>query len=126
MRLHRRIPGIIDRTLFEALNTRSVKMFDLYVEHWEDENGKLAKHIRGKPEGESQTLDASIEPINWDEVLDTYAEVEVRDEGEYMEYGDRWDYQRLRVDCKHRMEFILNYEERCDFVIRRMMWSYKF
>ncbi|KAJ3485495.1 hypothetical protein NLI96_g4911 [Meripilus lineatus] len=84
MRLHKRTPGIIDKALFDALNTFSVKMFDLYVEHMEDENGKLTK----------------------------YVEVEVRGRGEYTEYEDKWDYQRLRVDCKHRMEFILNYEKR--------------
>lgn len=28
----------------------------------------------------------------------------------YTEYGRQWYYQKLRVDCKHRMEFILNFE----------------
>ncbi|KAJ3475689.1 hypothetical protein NLI96_g11670 [Meripilus lineatus] len=102
MRLHKRTPGIIDKTLFEALNTFSVKMFDLYVEHREDENGKLAKYIRKEAERESLTLD---------EVLGRYVEVEVRGYGEYTEYEDKWDYWRLRVDCEHRMEFILNYEK---------------
>ncbi|KAJ3485504.1 hypothetical protein NLI96_g4909 [Meripilus lineatus] len=104
MRLHKRTPGIIDKTLFEALNTFSVKMFDLYVEHRMDGNlsRTLAEYIRKDAERESPTLD---------EVLDRYVEVEVRGRGEYKEYEGKWDYQRLRVDCKHRIEFILNYEK---------------
>ncbi|KAJ3475916.1 hypothetical protein NLI96_g11513 [Meripilus lineatus] len=107
MRLHKRIPDIIDKTLLEALYTRSVKMFDLYVEWymW------LQEHIKGKPEGVSQRSGVSIGTIDWDQVLKEYTEIEVRDVGEYTEYGDEWDYQRLRVDCKHRMEFMLNYEK---------------
>ncbi|KAJ3485505.1 hypothetical protein NLI96_g4908 [Meripilus lineatus] len=114
-RVHKRTPGIIDKTLFEALNTFSLKMFDLYVVH--KENGQLVKYIRGEAERESQTLD---------KVLDRYVEVEVRGRGEYTEYEDKWDYQRLRVDCKHRMEFMLNYEWYLDTTIRRMMEDFKF
>ncbi|KAJ3475917.1 hypothetical protein NLI96_g11512 [Meripilus lineatus] len=109
MRLHKRIPDIIDKTMFEALHTRSVKMFDLYVEHRRGE--KFGKYIKGKPERVSQTLDASIGTIDWHQVLKEYTEVEVRGVGKYTEYRDEWDYQRLRVDCKHRMEFMLNYED---------------
>ncbi|KAJ3474655.1 hypothetical protein NLI96_g12334 [Meripilus lineatus] len=108
MKLHKRIPNIIDKTLFEALHTLSVKMFDMHVEHARNECGA---HIKGKLERVSRTSDASIGTIDWDQVLKEYTEIEVRDVGEYTEYGDEWDYQRLRVDCKHRMEFMLNYEK---------------
>lgn len=126
MRLHKRIPNIIDKTLFESLHTRSMKMFDLYVEDEEDGYGNLARYIGEEAKRESQTLDVSTRSVDWDEVLERYVEVEVRGVGEYTEYGDKWDYQRLQVDCKHRMEFILNFEEFWDDRTRWMVSGYKF
>ncbi|KAJ3482294.1 hypothetical protein NLI96_g7070 [Meripilus lineatus] len=117
MRLHKRTPDIIDKALFEALNTFSVKMFDLYVGHEVGEIGKFTKYIRKEAERESLTLD---------EVLDRYVEVEVRGKGEYREYKDKWDSQRLRVDYRHRMEFMLNYEWYWDDEIRGMVTYHKF
>ncbi|KAJ3474656.1 hypothetical protein NLI96_g12335 [Meripilus lineatus] len=124
MRLHKRIPDILGKTMFETLHTRSLKMFDLYVEHINDR--EFGKYIKGKPEGVSQTSDASIGIIDWDQVLKEYTEVEVRDVGKYTEYGDKWDYQRLRVDYKHRMEFMLNYETNWDSLLRTLILEYQF
>lgn len=107
LKLYERIPGIINTSLFEALHTRSVKAFDLYVEIPED---PLWGYIKGKPRGTSQTLTAPVGSIDWNDILGKHSEVDVRARGYYKEYGDEWDYQRLRVDYKHRMEFMLNYE----------------
>ncbi|KAJ3477657.1 hypothetical protein NLI96_g10313 [Meripilus lineatus] len=123
MRLHKRFPHVIDKTLFEALNTRSVKDFDLYVEF--NNGGDFGKYIKGKPEEVPQTLDESAGPIDWDRILEGYAEVEVHDVGEYTEYGNEWNYQRLRVDCRHRMEFMLNYEDAFGAQIRRVMNTFR-
>lgn len=105
MRLHKRVPGIIDRSLFEPLHVRSVKLFHLVVE------GLWLERIQKRPKDSSQKQDALKQKADWEKVLETgeYAEVEVRNEGEYTEYQDKWDYQRLRIDCKHRIEFLLNY-----------------
>lgn len=111
MRLNKGMPGIINNSMLEALHVRSVKMFDVMVGWiW-----ILGEHIK-RPEDTSQTQDAQTGPgeVDWKTVLDGYVEVEVRDNRQYTEYGNRWDYQRLRVDCKHRIEFMLNF--------RHLMW----
>lgn len=108
LRLHIRHSDVMDKTVFESLHTRSTKMFDLYLQHAPDEFGKS---LVGKPVEGSQTSGALIEAVDWDQVLDKYVEVEVRKRGEYRGNGRTWDYQRLQVDHKDRMEFMLNYEE---------------
>lgn len=107
MRLHKFVLGIIDESLFEALHTWSVKMFDLIVE---DEDW-LAEHIQREQEGTMQVSEESAEEPDWKQVLEggEYVEVEVRREGEYTEYGDKWEYHKLRMSCKLRIEFLFNF-----------------
>ena len=97
-----------DRNILDTLHALSLEMFDLCLE---SERKEFMKYVKGKPKGDPQTLDASAGKVEWDQVLRDYAEVEVREPGKYTDYGDQWDYQMLRVDYKHRIEFMLNYEE---------------
>ena len=101
------MPSIIDESLFESLHTWSVRRFDLLTE------GIYEDNIQRVSEGTVQISDKSAGEIDWKAVLKgrEYVEVKVCGGGEYTEYGDKWDYKRLRVDYKHRMEFVLNYEK---------------
>ncbi|KAJ3482284.1 hypothetical protein NLI96_g7068 [Meripilus lineatus] len=113
MRLDSRVPGIINESLFEALHTRSVKTFVLFVEN---PSLALEKHIQMGPVGTSRILDELAEEPDWRTTLKEgeYIGVDIRGEGRYTEYGNKWDYRRLRVDCKHRIEFLSNF---CGFDI---------
>ncbi|KAJ3477658.1 hypothetical protein NLI96_g10310 [Meripilus lineatus] len=104
MRLHKLVPGIIDESLFEALHTTSVNMFDLEAEGW------FRDYIQKEPEQMVQISAQSVGELDWKKLLKggEYVEVEVRGEGEYTEYGDKWEYQKLRMSCKLRIEFFLN------------------
>ena len=123
MRLHKRMPDIIHESLFEALHIRSVKMFDLAVEtgDW------LAEYVEREAEGISQMPYKPAGEVYWDEVLRTgeYVEVEVRNGWKYTEYGNKWDYRRLRVDCKHRIEFLLNFDFRWADLYRTWFQDYQ-
>ncbi|KAJ3479219.1 hypothetical protein NLI96_g9214 [Meripilus lineatus] len=107
MRLHKRVPGIVDRSLFEALQSRSVKMFDLVVTAW-----NLTGNIQGEMEGDVEGTDGPAGEFEWEKLLrgEEYRDVEVRGRGEYSS-GDEdiWEYKRLRVDCRYRIEFLLHF-----------------
>lgn len=102
MRLHKRVPGIIDESFFETLHTLSVKMFDSETANW--------RGIQRDPEGAMQVTDESAGEPDWKKVLNggEYVEVVVRGVREYTEHGDEWGYQKLRMSCKLRIEFFLN------------------
>lgn len=107
MKLHMQIPGVIDEAVLGVLHTRSIQMFKSYVK--ETTYNNFGEYTQGKPSGTLQMSDALVPNalIGWSQSLDEGIEVEVKDVGEY---GDEWNSQRLQVDCKYRMEFILNYE----------------
>lgn len=97
---HKGRPGMIDKALLDALHKFTLEMFDLYTHRT-----GLMDLLQGPYEGTEETQVA-----DWERVFRVnggeYAEVELRGEGEY---GDDWDFQRTRVDCKYRIEFMLNY-----------------
>ena len=105
LRLHQRLPQVVDNSFLEALHTLSVKKFGILVSMFD-----VARHIQWEPEGTSQAPNILGER-DWERVLDgeEYGKVDIRGFGEYKEYGDKWDYWRLRVDCKHRIEFMINF-----------------
>ncbi|KAJ3479220.1 hypothetical protein NLI96_g9215 [Meripilus lineatus] len=109
MRLHKRVPGIVARSLFETLQSRSMKMFDPLVPEW-----GLAQYIQREAEEEvgatSQESNGPAGEFDWEMLLrgEEYREVGVRDRGEYSSGDeDKWEYRRLRIDCRYRIEFLL-------------------
>ncbi|KAJ3486215.1 hypothetical protein NLI96_g4397 [Meripilus lineatus] len=104
MRLHQRVPGIIDKSLFEVLHSRSIKMFD--VLDWRGR--RLDRHIQRKEDVRGNVPNT---PLDWERVLrgGEYVEVDVRGRRQYKRHGGKWDYQSLRSECKHRIEFLLNF-----------------
>lgn len=106
IRMQQQAPGVIDRSLFRALHTRSVKMFHMMLKKpmWD-----LGDHVRNKPKGAFISESYWTNNLNWGEIVDQYRGVEVRGVGEFKEYGRKWDYNKLMFDCKHRIEFMLNF-----------------
>ncbi|KAJ3485161.1 hypothetical protein NLI96_g5137 [Meripilus lineatus] len=100
MRANKLVPGIISGPLLEALHLHSVKMFDTILKSNEE----------CLQEGPVDISQAPIRPsgeMDWDQIIEDWVEVDVRDPGDY---GDQWEYWRTRFDCKHRMEFMLRWE----------------
>lgn len=103
MKHHQRQPGIINKALFEALHVSSLQLFNSIVTRYQ-----LAAHFQAGEGAVPQGRATQPVITDWEQILEggEYVEVEVRGLGEY---GDDWDHARMRVDCKHRMEFMMNY-----------------
>ncbi|KAJ3484307.1 hypothetical protein NLI96_g5719 [Meripilus lineatus] len=98
MRLHSLSPGIIDRSLFEALEIRSLLMFSLFVKN---SKGNLTTYIEEGPELTSRA--------DWEEVLDEGEYVEVDITCNSWDTWDVWRSGRLQLDCQYRMMFIMRF-----------------
>ncbi|KAJ3479224.1 hypothetical protein NLI96_g9213 [Meripilus lineatus] len=111
MRLHKRVPGIVDRSLFEVLHSRSVKMFDYFVSFFGNAR-HVQREVEGEAEGNSQESEGPTGEFDWEKVLrgGEYHEVGFygqREDSE--EYGGTWEDRRLRIDCRYRIEFLLHF-----------------
>lgn len=122
MMLHKRKPGLVNRSLFEVLHAGSLEMFDIAARYW-----GLARYIQQRPDSTaiaaaSQNLQNAVP--DWEKVLagGEYVEVVVCGKGEY---GDVWNFQRTRIDCKHRIEFMLNYPM-CSYELAEEFSAYQF
>ncbi|KAJ3484308.1 hypothetical protein NLI96_g5718 [Meripilus lineatus] len=98
MRLHTLSPGIIDRSLFEVLQIRSVFMFDIFVKN---SRGNLTTHIEEGPELTART--------DWEGVINDGEYVEVDISRNTWDTCDVWRSGRLRLDCQYRMMFIMRF-----------------
>lgn len=101
MRLHVRVPGAVDREFFSVLHTRSKQLFNLMVT-WKGLEGHIQQYRS------AQRKDVAVDTPDWEKVLDggIYTQVDARGQGGY---DEEWSYQRLQIDCKHRIEFMLNF-----------------
>lgn len=122
MRVHKRAPDTIDKSLFEALHECSVKMFDLMVEG----SPYLDSCIQRK-EDTSQAEEALAEVTDWEKVL--------AGEGEYLvgvdarggrRNGQKWDYEMLRRSCKYRLKFMLQHSGGWSDVFRSELDDFRF
>ncbi|KAJ3475994.1 hypothetical protein NLI96_g11461 [Meripilus lineatus] len=104
MRLHTKVPGFVDKSLFQALHVCSFKMFDLCVETWNP--SYMKDHIRTRNNalstGESP---GSFSGADWEEVLQgkEYVGFRILDDGNDR---DEWYHEDLKSSCKQRMGFI--------------------
>ena len=97
MRLHTKVPGIVDKSLLQTLHVCSVKMFDLTVK---DSSDILGSRIRTR-----NNAPGSVPEADWEEVLreKNYAGVRVSEDGNDR---DQWYYEDLQSSCKQRIGFL--------------------
>ncbi|KAJ3476183.1 hypothetical protein NLI96_g11333 [Meripilus lineatus] len=103
MRLHTKVPGIVDKSLFQALHVCSVKMFDLLVK---DLSYTLGSHIRTRNNALSTgEVPGSVSEADWEEVLQgkEYVGFRILDD---VNDRDEWYHEDLQSSCKQRIGFM--------------------
>ncbi|KAJ3486269.1 hypothetical protein NLI96_g4343 [Meripilus lineatus] len=103
MRLHTKVPGFVDKSLFQALHVCSVKMFDLTVKDW---SFVLESHIRTQNNALSTgEVPGSVSGPDWEEVLEgkEYVGFRILDDGNDR---DEWYHEDLQSSCKQRIQFM--------------------
>ena len=108
MVLHTKVPGVVDKSLFQALHDYSVRMFDLEVKKWLGMVSRISKRNNSLPTDNNAS--GNVVETDWERVLreDKYVGVQIRDNGNY---GVEWYQEDLRLNCKQRIEFMLSYLE---------------
>ncbi|KAJ3479858.1 hypothetical protein NLI96_g8769 [Meripilus lineatus] len=103
MRLHTKVPGFVDKSLFQALHVCSVNMLDLTVK---DRPLGLGSHIwtlnNALSTGE---VPGSVSGADWEEVLQgkEYVGFRILDDGNDR---DEWYHEDLQSSCKQRIRFM--------------------
>ncbi|KAJ3474160.1 hypothetical protein NLI96_g12618 [Meripilus lineatus] len=104
MRLHKKVPGIVDKSLFQALHDCSTNMFKASVKFWGwYKNGDI------KRRSDTPTPDdapGNVLDADWKKLLDKkeeYVGVQLREDGDY---GNDWYDDNLQNSCKQRIEFM--------------------
>ncbi|KAJ3479857.1 hypothetical protein NLI96_g8764 [Meripilus lineatus] len=101
MRLHTKVPGFVDKSLFQAMHVCSLKMFDLCVETWHP--SYLKDHIRTRNNALSTgEVPGSVSGADWEEVLQgkEYVGFRILDDGNDR---DEWYHEDLQSSCKQRI-----------------------
>lgn len=103
MRLHMKVPGIIDKSLFQALHVCSVKMFNLEVK---DRPSEMGSHIRTRNNALSDDdAPGNVLEADWEQVLRERKYVGVRIPDDGMNRNE-WYYEDLQASCKQRIGFM--------------------
>ncbi|KAJ3478094.1 hypothetical protein NLI96_g10003 [Meripilus lineatus] len=116
MRLHTKVPGFVDKSLFQALHVYSVKMFYLVVDSSvSDESiSPIPTQNNAPSTGE---VPGSGSRADWEEVLQgkEYVGFRILDDG-----SDRyeWYHEDLQSSCKQRIGFMWS-----DFLVLRKEFS---
>ena len=103
MRLHTKVPGFVDKSLFQALHVCSVEMFDLEVKSLDY---ILGSHIRTRNNALSTgEVPGSVSGADWEEVLEgkEYVGFRILDDGNGR--GERYP-EDLQSSCKQRIGFM--------------------
>lgn len=110
MRLHEKVPGIVDESLFRALRNCSPNRFDFMVDA---SPNRFSIYIEGT-DGQSKAEDAELDAY-WKKVLSggVHEEVEIRRKEEY---PNRWDNKVLRGSCKERIDFMVAHDANSRYV----------
>ncbi|KAJ3479859.1 hypothetical protein NLI96_g8768 [Meripilus lineatus] len=103
MRFHTKVPGFVDKSLFQALHVCSMKMLDLEVK---DRPLELRYHIRTRNNALSTgEVPGSVSGADWEEVLEgkEYVGFRILDDGNDR---DEWYHEDLQSSCKQRIQFM--------------------
>ncbi|KAJ3480176.1 hypothetical protein NLI96_g8540 [Meripilus lineatus] len=98
MRLHTKVPGIVDKSLFQAIHDYSISMFKVSANYrgWY-ERGDIKRR---------NDAPGNVPDADWKKLLDKkeeYVGVQLRRDGNY---GNEWYDDDLQNSCKRRIEFL--------------------
>ncbi|KAJ3476734.1 hypothetical protein NLI96_g10960 [Meripilus lineatus] len=104
MRLHIKVPGIVDTSLFQALHACSIKMFsaEAYDRDWYKDGDIKTRN----DEPATDDAPSNITDADWQKLFDKkegYVGVQILDDGNY---GEEWWDDELKRSCKQRIGFM--------------------